>query len=139
MKPVYKWSCFYYQGQALTVTVQEGKIAILRCPGYVPNLDRDRYAIFMWHKGKQTNVSHQNRVAIYEKADGFQNSFGDLEGRALIDSTTGALKIPQTRLSDDHVYTCWFMCTASGLIKNEAELVITGTIEPVNVFLRPVN
>ena len=65
-------------------------------------------------------------IVFYDKMDNVQNSFGDLSGRATIDGTTGALEIPQTRVSDDHVYTCRFHTTASGNIQNKTQLVITG-------------
>ena len=67
-------------------------------------------------------------VAVYDRYDGVQNSTGDLSGRATVDGTTGALEIPQTRVSDDHVYTCYFQNTASGTIQNETQLVITGKV-----------
>ena len=109
-----------------TVTVEEGKAAILTCPGFVPNPEQERYAIFNWFKASQSNTSGQLRVAFHDKTVGAQNSMGDLSGRATIDGTTGALEIPQTRVSDDHVYTCDFTNTASGDIQNETQLVITG-------------
>ena len=73
-------------------------------------------------------------MAFHDKTDGAQNSMGDLSGRATIDGTTGALEIPQTRVSDDHFYTCLFFNTASGRIGNETQLVITGNISKTNSY-----
>ena len=119
-----------FVGLTSTVTVEVGRAAILKCPGFVPDPEStiERYTVFNWYKASQTNMSGQNRVAFYDKSDGAQNSLGDLSCRATIDGTTGALEIPQTRVSDDHVYTCQFQSTASGDIQNETQLVITGKV-----------
>ena len=111
-----------------SVTVEEGKAAILTCPGFVPNPEGDGSATFSWFKASRLHGTRNDRVAYYVKKHRAHDLFGDLLGRATIDGTTGALEIPQTRVSDDHVYTCQFQSTASGNIQNETQLVITGKI-----------
>ena len=126
---------FSFLGLTSAVTVEEGRAAILTCPGFVPNPEGDRHAIFSWFKASQSNKSASNKVAFYDKAGGVQNSLGDLSGRATIDGTTGALEIPQTRVSDDHVYTCMFLNTKSGNTGNETQLVIRGKTSKTNSYL----
>ena len=121
---------------AHTVAVEEGAKVILECPGFVPNPGdpRENLAVFTWYKSKASDISRdgriinhdENRVALYDKIDGAQETFGDLKGRATIDGTSGALEIAQTRVSDGHIYTCYFINTASGNPLKETRLMITG-------------
>ena len=128
---------FYIEGVYLAhaLTVEEGAKAILECPGFVPNPSDpgEDEAVFNWYKAKASDVLRDGtiinldgRMAFYDKSDGAQFTYGDLKGRATIDGVSGALEIPQTRVSDDHFYTCYFYGTASGSILGEAQLVISG-------------
>ena len=117
------------------MTVEEGAKAILECPGFVlrPQARTEEFAVFTWYKGKASDISsdgsiinHTVRMAWYDKSDGTQLTYGDLKGRATVDGISGALEISQTRVSDDHIYTCYFHSTASGNILKETQLLITG-------------
>ena len=125
---------------AQAVTVEEGEKAILECPGFVPNPQdrREEFAIFSWYKAKVSDIfingkfiHHNDRVAVYDKSDETQFTYGDLKGRATVDGTPGALEIHQTRVSDGNFYTCYFIATASGDIFKETQVVITGECFPV--------
>ena len=120
---------------AHAVIVEEGSKAILQCPGFVPNPQdrREELAVFIWFKAKASDIfrngsiiNQDDRVALYDKSDGALFTYGDLKGRGTVDGTSGALEIPQTKVSDDHFYTCYFLSTASGDILEGTQLVITG-------------
>ena len=133
--PKYLEYLSYIEGVYLAhaVTVEEGSKAILECPGFVPRPQdwTETYAVFTWYKAKVSDIISidgiiNNQVALYDKSDGALFTFGDLKGRATVDGTSGALEIPNTRVSDNHFYTCDFIGTASGDILNETQLIITG-------------
>ena len=113
-----------------SVTVEEGERAILECHGFVPDPDNptEKFAFFDWYKARQSDIHVSNRVAVFDKGSNLPRIIGDLEGRASIDGTSGALQILETRVTDDHYYTCDFRDTAKGQITSETQLIITGKI-----------
>ena len=113
-----------------SVTVEEGERAILECPGFVPDPDNpnEKYALFIWYKARKSDKHVRNRVAVYDKSANLARIMGDMEGRASINRTSGALEIPETRITDGHYYTCDFRDTARGLITSETKLIITGKV-----------
>ena len=117
------------------MTVEEGAKAILECPGFVPDPQdpREDLSVFTWYKSKASDISRDGRiinetlkVAMYDKTDAALFTYVDLKGRATVDGISGALEIPNTRVSDSHIYTCYFFDTSSGNILKEARLTITG-------------
>ena len=102
----------------------------MECPGFVPDPDNpnEKYAVFSWFKARESGRSASKRVAIYDKSSNRARITGDLQGRASVDGTTGTLKIIETRITDDHYYTCVFFDTAKGIINNETQLIITGKV-----------
>ena len=111
------------------MTVEEGERAILECPGFVPDPDNPtekEQARFTWMKGEISYANIFHEVAVYDKSENGPRFTGDLEGRASIDLISGILVINETRVTDDHHYTCHFRDTAKGLIYKETLLIITG-------------
>ena len=110
------------------MTVEEGERAILECPGFVPGPDNstENFAIFNWYKARQSDIGDSNKVAFYEKGANLRRTAGDLLGRASIDGISGALEIHETKITDDHFYTCDFRDTAKGRILNGSQLTIKG-------------
>ena len=109
-----------------SVTVEEGERATLECPGFVPDPDNpaERYAVFNWYKARKFDIDGSNKVAVYDKGHNLGRITGGLEGRASINRTTGALKIHETSVIDDHYYTCDFRDTAKGTISSETKLAV---------------
>ena len=99
----------------------------MECPGFVPDPEKN-YTLFIWYKARLSDKHVGNRVAVYDKSANLARIMGDMEGRASINRTSGALEIPETRITDGHYYTCDFRDTARGLITSETKLIITGKV-----------
>ena len=127
---------FFISGSPICcVEVEEGSPAVLECPGFVPKPQdkKEVFANFNWYKARLSSIdgpvlSENNRVASYDKITKVHNTSHELKNRATVNITSGALKIEKTKVSDEHVYTCYFnlIATGSRSIKSETNLVVTG-------------
>ena len=122
--------CIIADGIQSSVTVEEGERATLECPGFVPDPDdtAERHALFYWYKARKSETHISNKVAMLDKGRDLLGIFGkDLEGRTSMNRTSGALDIFETKVIDDHHYTCDFRDTAKEQrFTNETMLTITG-------------
>lgn len=100
---------FGFHLKAEEYVVEEGNSVSIRCEGFIPRDDENADGVFVWYKAACIDPQNETtRVADYDTSTNNLTTYGELKGRAIIDTMVGALIINKTVVTDGHHYTCFF-------------------------------